>query len=225
MAVQLPDATRVTNVYTPLGQIQQTYGSRQYPVGYGYDARGRMTSMTNWSNFATATGPRVGKGKEWWIGRKVSRGAGQERDRSVMGRGQASDTAMGAVWQSGGWRALSGLVVGQWRFPGRSPGLLLGRTFSAGDSAAGLGCHSIRGHEFRDVFISCQFAAGEPNCLAEQQRHTDDDDQNIRLSEPVDADRFDAFRIPGDFVRVCVQQGQSAHISNECGWDVLVVWV
>ena len=59
VAVQLPDATWVTNLYTPLGQIQQTYGSRQYPVGYGYDAQGRMTTMTNWANSATATGARV----------------------------------------------------------------------------------------------------------------------------------------------------------------------
>src|SRR2546426_2759838 len=35
------------------------YGSRTYPVGYGYDAQGRMTRMTNWTSFASSGGTRV----------------------------------------------------------------------------------------------------------------------------------------------------------------------
>ena len=58
-ATELPDSTWVTNVYTLMGQIQQTYGSRQYPVAYGYDGQGRMTSMMNWANAATGAGARV----------------------------------------------------------------------------------------------------------------------------------------------------------------------
>jgi RHS repeat-associated protein len=55
----LPDSTSVTNIYYPTGQIQQTSGSRTYPVGYSYDAQGRMKTMTNWSGFASAAGARV----------------------------------------------------------------------------------------------------------------------------------------------------------------------
>jgi YD repeat-containing protein len=52
------DGTSLTNVYYPTGQIQSTYGSRTYPVGYGYDAQGRMITMTNWSTFPSG-GARV----------------------------------------------------------------------------------------------------------------------------------------------------------------------
>jgi hypothetical protein len=31
----------------------------QYPVGYSYGAQNRMTTMTNWSNFAMGAGPQV----------------------------------------------------------------------------------------------------------------------------------------------------------------------
>lgn len=58
-AVQYPDGTFLTNVFTPKGQITKTYGSRQYPVGYGFDAQGRMTTMTNWTASATGSGARV----------------------------------------------------------------------------------------------------------------------------------------------------------------------
>jgi hypothetical protein len=53
------DGTSLTNVYYPTGLIQSNYGSRAYPVGYGYDAQGRMTTMTNWSDFAANSGQRV----------------------------------------------------------------------------------------------------------------------------------------------------------------------
>ena len=53
------DGTSLTNVYYQTSQIQSTYGSRMYPVGYSYDAQNRMLSMTNWTNFATSGGPRV----------------------------------------------------------------------------------------------------------------------------------------------------------------------
>jgi RHS repeat-associated protein len=54
-----PDYTSVTNTYYQTGQLIQTHGSRTYPVGYGYDAQGRMTTMTNWTNFASNAGARV----------------------------------------------------------------------------------------------------------------------------------------------------------------------
>ena len=58
-ATTLPDSTCVTNVFNPTGQTKLTYGSRTYPVGYGYDAQGRMKTMTNWSSFVSGTGARV----------------------------------------------------------------------------------------------------------------------------------------------------------------------
>src|SRR6266511_4568916 len=53
-----PDNTSVTNEYYSTGLLKRAYGSRTYPVGYGYDAQGRMTLMTNWTGFASA-GMRV----------------------------------------------------------------------------------------------------------------------------------------------------------------------
>jgi RHS repeat-associated protein len=58
-ATFLPDSTWVTNKYNAKGELQQTYGSRTYPVGYGYDAQGRMTKMTNWTSAASGAGTRV----------------------------------------------------------------------------------------------------------------------------------------------------------------------
>jgi RHS repeat-associated protein len=55
----LTDGTVVTNEYYPTGQLKRSYGSRAYPVGYGYDAQLRMTKMTNWTTFASSTGTRV----------------------------------------------------------------------------------------------------------------------------------------------------------------------
>lgn len=56
-----PDGSVVTNEYTWLDLVTRTYGSRTYPVGYGYDRQGRMTSMTNWSGFdlTSPSGARV----------------------------------------------------------------------------------------------------------------------------------------------------------------------
>gem|GEM_PF-646300 len=58
IATKLPDNTWVTNDYVALGTLKRSYGSRTYPVGYGYDAQSRMITMTNWSAFPN-TGARV----------------------------------------------------------------------------------------------------------------------------------------------------------------------
>jgi RHS repeat-associated protein len=57
--VVLPDASSVTNLYWPSGELKQTSGSRTYPVRYAYDRQGRMTGMTNWSDFALASESRA----------------------------------------------------------------------------------------------------------------------------------------------------------------------
>ena len=54
----LPDGTYTTNLLNPTGLAWQAYGSREYPVGYGYDPQERMTKMTNWTAFPN-TGARV----------------------------------------------------------------------------------------------------------------------------------------------------------------------
>ena len=59
IATTLPDNTSVTNVFWPTGLPKLTYGSRAYPVGYNYDAQGRMTKMTNWTSFSGGSGARV----------------------------------------------------------------------------------------------------------------------------------------------------------------------
>ena len=54
-----PDGTTVNSVYLLTGELGLQYGSRTYPVAYGYDYAGRLQSMTNWSDFAGQSGARV----------------------------------------------------------------------------------------------------------------------------------------------------------------------
>jgi RHS repeat-associated protein len=54
-----PDGTSVTNAYYPNGLLQETSGSRTYPVAYTYDYAGRMRTMTTWTNFASGGGAAV----------------------------------------------------------------------------------------------------------------------------------------------------------------------
>jgi RHS repeat-associated protein len=54
-----PDGTAVTNKYSLTGMLTNTSGSRTFPVGYTYDAQGRMLTMTTWTNYASATGSAV----------------------------------------------------------------------------------------------------------------------------------------------------------------------
>src|ERR1043166_7159743 len=52
----LPDGGGVTNVYSQRGDLLTNFGSRVYPVAYGYDAQSRRTNMVTWTNFANRTG-------------------------------------------------------------------------------------------------------------------------------------------------------------------------
>ena len=56
--VDYPDGGSLTNVYDAKGNLALSYGSRQFPVGYGYDRLGRVTSMTNWTEYP-GSGARV----------------------------------------------------------------------------------------------------------------------------------------------------------------------
>ncbi len=60
-----PDGSSLTHEYCLTGLLARIYGSRSYPVGYGYDAQGRMTSMTNWTTFDPA-GPGSGERVTTW---------------------------------------------------------------------------------------------------------------------------------------------------------------
>lgn len=53
------DGTSVNNVFSKRGELLLTSGSRNYPVGYSYDAQGRMKTMTNWGTFNSGAGARV----------------------------------------------------------------------------------------------------------------------------------------------------------------------
>jgi len=63
--------------------LRRTFGSRSYPVGYGYDVQGRMTKMTNWTGFSMATGTRVTTwnydGYRGFLTNKVFDGAAPDR--------------------------------------------------------------------------------------------------------------------------------------------------
>jgi len=54
-----PDGTSVNNVFSKRGEMLLTSGSRNYPVGYSFDAQGRMKTMTNWGTFILSAGARV----------------------------------------------------------------------------------------------------------------------------------------------------------------------
>ncbi len=88
-----PDGTVSSNLFLPTGLLQITLGSRTYPVQYGYDAQGRMTTMTTWRSASTGAGaatttwtydPRRG-----WPTRKIHAGetdASDDFDYTPAGR-------------------------------------------------------------------------------------------------------------------------------------------
>ncbi|MEI6780001.1 MAG: TIGR02269 family lipoprotein [Verrucomicrobiota bacterium] len=47
----LPDNSVVSRQYFPSSRLQQVAGSHTYPAGYGYDAQGRVKSLTTWQNY------------------------------------------------------------------------------------------------------------------------------------------------------------------------------
>ena len=54
-----PDGNVMTNLYFPNGLLQQTYGSRTYPVEYSYDSQGRLRTNKTWQTFATSGGVAI----------------------------------------------------------------------------------------------------------------------------------------------------------------------
>src|SRR5207245_1487803 len=98
-----PDSATVTTEYHLTGEIKRRYGSRIYPVGYGYDYAGRQKYMTNWSSFASQSGPRI---TTWnydpyrgWLTNKVYAGniAGPSYAYTPAGRPKTRTWARGIV--------------------------------------------------------------------------------------------------------------------------------
>lgn len=58
LQMTLPDGGIVQHSYWPTGELRRTWGSRSYPVEYGY-ARGRLASLTTWQDFAGDSGRAV----------------------------------------------------------------------------------------------------------------------------------------------------------------------
>jgi YD repeat-containing protein len=56
----LPDGSSQHVAYTPSGQVSRTWGSQQYPVGYEYDAQGRVITQSTWQGFDPASGNGTG---------------------------------------------------------------------------------------------------------------------------------------------------------------------
>jgi YD repeat-containing protein len=74
----------------PSIKIKRTYGSRTFPVGYGYDDQGRMAKMTNWTTFASA-GERVttwnySPTRGWLDNKRYPDGTGQDYTYKASGR-------------------------------------------------------------------------------------------------------------------------------------------
>ena len=101
-----PDGTSVTSEYNLTGELRRQYGSRTYPVGYGYDYAGRMNTMTNWSEFPS-TGARVTtwnyESRRGWLTSKTYDGgvAGPSYGYTPAGRLQTRSWARGVTTTNG----------------------------------------------------------------------------------------------------------------------------
>ncbi len=88
------DGSSLTNEYHLTGLLARTYGSRSYPVGYGYDAQGRMTTMTNWTTFdrdGAGSGERVttwnyDPDRGWLSNKRYPDGYGPDYEYKASGR-------------------------------------------------------------------------------------------------------------------------------------------
>jgi len=54
-----PDGLTETRAHLPSGELSLIHGARVYPAAYGYDSQGRLTKMTNWTDYAASSGERV----------------------------------------------------------------------------------------------------------------------------------------------------------------------
>jgi RHS repeat-associated protein len=63
----LPDGMTTTNHFLKTGLLQKSWGARQYPVEYAYDAQGRMTNMVTWQAFDLVSGSGASPASTTWL--------------------------------------------------------------------------------------------------------------------------------------------------------------
>ena len=95
-----PDGMSESRSYLPSGELSSQYGAKVYPVAYGYDSQGRLTSMTNWTSYSTSSGERVTSwiydGYQGYLTNKVyADNNGVQYNNSAAGRLQSR------LWQRG----------------------------------------------------------------------------------------------------------------------------
>jgi hypothetical protein len=59
--------TTTTNHFLKTGLLQKSWGARQYPVEYAYDAQGRMTNMVTWQAFDLVSGSGASPASTTWL--------------------------------------------------------------------------------------------------------------------------------------------------------------
>jgi len=99
-SITRPDGMVESRSYLPSGELSSQYGARVFPVAYGYDSQGRITSMTNWTSFTTGSGERVTSwiydGYQGFLTNKVyADNNGVQYNNSAAGRLQSR------LWQRG----------------------------------------------------------------------------------------------------------------------------
>ena len=97
-----PDGTTVSSVYWLTGELGFQFGSRTYPVAYGFDYAGRQLAMTNWSGFDTLDGARVttwhyDPQRGWLTGKSYPDGRGPSYHYTAAGRLQQRIWARGVI--------------------------------------------------------------------------------------------------------------------------------
>lgn len=103
-----PDGTSIANAYTLRGELTGTWGSRIYPVGYDYDAQGRLRHMTNWGTFSTLSTPRITQwnyhpARGWLAGKRYPHAAtGDPSDVGPDYTYTAAGRLQSRVWARGG---------------------------------------------------------------------------------------------------------------------------
>lgn len=98
----LPDGSTIERRFSPRGEILFSRGARTYPMACAWDAQGRLIHLTNWSQFALASGTRV---TTWqyhpergWLTRKIHNdGQGPRYDYTPAGRLRLRQWARGTL--------------------------------------------------------------------------------------------------------------------------------
>ena len=86
------DNTLLYKEYFDSGELKKTWGAREYPVEYGYDAQGRMTTMKTWQEFNGGSGtPTITSWtndtqRGWMVRKRYADGKGPDYAYTPAGR-------------------------------------------------------------------------------------------------------------------------------------------